>query len=77
MSATGDQTHYVEYLERENATLTDRADDLESQLARAEAMLERYERWGVEALSALDQAVARLLAEEHGPPPTPFRRSPR
>jgi hypothetical protein len=68
--------HYLDYLERENAALTQRVADLEALLLTAEGLLNRYESWGKAALVGLDEVVARLLAEGHGPPPTPFRRAP-
>jgi hypothetical protein len=53
---------YVEWLDQ-------RVRDLEGQLAKAEELLGRYEAWGSSAMSSLDDVVARLIIEEHGPPP--------
>jgi hypothetical protein len=53
---------YVDDLERRIA-------ELELQLEKAEQLLARHDALTTDALSALDGVVARLTAEEYGPPP--------
>lgn len=60
---------YVDWLAGRVAFLEQRCRDYQAQLDKAEELLERYEGWGTAALAGLDDVVARLIAEEHGPPP--------
>jgi hypothetical protein len=48
--------------------LEGRVSELEDQLTKAEQLLERNDTVRSEMMAALDEVVARLTAEEYGPP---------